>query len=65
MAGQQDNSQRAVRLLSAATAMLQANGSGWLHGYVPRVAHDDGVLAVLRSRLGEAAFAEHGRGVAP
>jgi hypothetical protein len=30
----------------------------WLHGYVPRVAHDDGVLAVLRSRLGDAAFAE-------
>ena len=58
VAGQQDNAQRAVRLLSAATAMLQANGSGWLHGYVPRVAHDDGVLAVLRSRLGEAAFAE-------
>ena len=58
VAGQQDNSQRAVRLLSAATAMLQAKGSGWLHGYVPRVAHDDGVLAVLRSRLGDAAFAE-------
>ena len=58
VAGQQDNSQRAVRLLSAATAMLQAKGSGWLHVYVPRVAHDDGVLAVLRSRLGDAAFAE-------
>jgi len=58
VAGQQDNSQRAVRLLSAATAMLQAKGSGWLHGYVPRVAHDDGVLAGLRSRLGDAAFAE-------
>ena len=58
VAGQQDNSQRAVRLLSAATAMLQANGSGWLHAYVPRVAHDDGVLAVPRSRLGDAAFAE-------
>ena len=58
VAGQLDNSQRAMRLLSAATAMLQAKGSGWLHGYVPRVAHDDGVLAVLRSRLGDAAFAE-------
>jgi len=58
VAGQQDNPQRAVRLLSAATAMLQAKGSGWLHAYVPRVAHDDGVLAVLRSRLGDAAFAE-------
>jgi hypothetical protein len=57
-AGQQDNSQRAVRLLSAAAAMLQANGSGWLHAYVPRAAHDDGVLAVLRSRLGDTAFAQ-------
>ena len=26
--------------------------------YVPRAAHDDGVLAVLRSRLGDTAFAE-------
>jgi predicted ATPase len=58
VAGQQDNSQRAVRLLSAAAAMLQAKGSGWLHAYVPRAAHDDGVRAVLRSRLGDAAFAK-------
>jgi predicted ATPase len=58
VAGQQDNSQRAVRLLSAAAAMRQAKGSGWLHAYVPRAAYDDGVLAVLRSRLGDAAFAQ-------
>jgi len=58
VAGQQDNSQRAVRLLSAAAAMLQAKGSGWLHAYVPRAAHDDGVLTVLQSRLGDAAFAQ-------
>jgi predicted ATPase len=58
VAGQQGNSQRAVRLLSAAAAMLQARGSGWLHAYVPRATHDDGVLAGLRSRLGDAAFAE-------
>ena len=58
VAGQQDSTQRAVRLLSAASAMLQSKGSGWLHAYVPRAAHDDGVLAVLRSRLGDAAFAE-------
>jgi len=58
VAGQQDNSQRAVRLLSAAAAMLQARGSGWLHAYVPRAAHDDGVRAVLRTRLGDAAFAK-------
>jgi predicted ATPase len=58
VAGQQGNSQRAVRLLSAAAAMLQAKGSGWLHAYVPRAAHDDGVRAVLQSRLGDAAFAQ-------
>jgi predicted ATPase len=58
VAGQQDNPRRAVRLLSAAAAMLQARGSGWLHAYVPRAPHDDRVLAVLRSRLGDAAFAE-------
>jgi predicted ATPase len=58
VAGQQGNSQRAVRLLSAAAAMLQTKGSGWLHAYVPRAAHDDGVLAVLQSRLGDAGFAE-------
>ena len=45
VAGQQGNSHRAVRLLSAAAAMLQAKGSGWLHAYVPRAAHDDGLLA--------------------
>ena len=58
VAGQQDDPQRAARLLSAAAAMLQAKGSGWLHAYVPRATHDDGVLAGLRSRLGDAAFAE-------
>jgi hypothetical protein len=45
-----------VRLVTA--AMLQARGSGWLHAYVPRAAHDDGVRAVLRTRLGDAAFAK-------
>jgi predicted ATPase len=58
VAGQQGSSQRAVRLLSAAAAMLQAKGSGWLHAYVPRTTHDDGALAALRSRIGEAAFTE-------
>jgi len=58
VAGQQDNSQRAVRLLSAAAAMRQAKGSGLLHANVPRAAHDDAVLAVLQSRLGDAAFAQ-------
>jgi tetratricopeptide (TPR) repeat protein len=56
VAGQQDNPQRAVRLLAAARSFLEAKGSGWLHGYVPRVPHDTAVLDALRSRMGEAAF---------
>ena len=52
----QDNLERAVRLLTAAAALLQAKGSGWLHALVPRAAHDDDLLAALRSRMGDAAF---------
>ncbi len=52
----EDNLERAVRLLAAAGALLQARGSGWLHALVPRAAHDDGLLAALRSRMGNAAF---------
>ena len=52
----QDKLERAVHLLAAAGALLQAKGSGWLHALVPRAAHDDGLLAALRSRLGDAAF---------
>jgi tetratricopeptide (TPR) repeat protein len=58
VAGQQDNPQRAVRLLAAARSLLEANGSGWLHASVPRVPHDDAVLQALRSRMGDAAFEE-------
>jgi predicted ATPase len=57
-AGQQDNPQRAVRLLAAARSLLEAKGSGWLHASVPRVPHDDAVLEALRARMGEAAFQE-------
>ena len=39
-----------------AATLLQARGSGWLHAYVPRAAHDDDALAALRSRTGDAAF---------
>jgi predicted ATPase len=60
LASRQDDPDRAVCLLAAAGALLQANGSGWLHAYVPRAPHDDGVLAALRSRTGDAAF-EHAR----
>jgi predicted ATPase len=48
--------ERAVRLLAAASALLQAKGSGWLHAFVPRAPHDAAVLAALRSRLGDAVF---------
>jgi predicted ATPase len=58
VAGQQDNPQRAVRLLAAARSLLEAKGSGWLHAVVPRVPHDDAALEALRSRMGEAAFEE-------
>src|SRR5215472_9050474 len=58
VAGQQDNPQRAARLLAAARSLLEAKGSGWLHAFVPRVPHDDAVLAALRSRMGETAFGE-------
>jgi predicted ATPase len=56
VADQQDQPGRAVSLLSAAAAGLRAHGSGWLHAYVPRAAHDDGELAALRSRIGDTAF---------
>jgi predicted ATPase len=58
VAGQQDDPQRAVRLLFAARSQLQASGSGWLHAYVPRAPHDDAVLAALRARVGDAAYHE-------
>jgi predicted ATPase len=58
VAGQQDNPQRAIRLLAAASSQLEANGSGWLHAYVPRAPHGDAVLAALRARLGDAAYQE-------
>ena len=58
VASQQDNPQRAVRLLAAARSQLEASGSGWLHAYVPRAPHEDAVLAALRARIGDAAFEE-------
>jgi predicted ATPase len=58
VAGQQDDPQRAVRLLAAARSQLEASGSGWLHAYVPRAPHDDAVLAALRARIGDAAYEE-------
>jgi hypothetical protein len=56
IAGQQDNAQRAVRLLTAARSVLETRSSGWLTTYAPRVTQDDAILAALRSRLDDAAF---------
>jgi hypothetical protein len=56
IAEQQDNAQRAMRLLASARSLLEARGSGWLHAYVRRVPVDAAVLATLRSRMGESAF---------
>ena len=47
-----------VSLLSAAAALLEARGSGWLHAYVPRAPHGDSTLAALRAQMTGAAF-EH------
>jgi len=58
VAGQQDNPQRAVRLLATARSLLKARGSGWLRAVAPRVPHGDAVLEALRSRMGETAFEE-------
>jgi predicted ATPase len=64
IARQQDDPHRAVRLLAAAGAQLQASGSGWLHAFVPRAPHDHRIEAELRSRMGDTAYeqaAAHGR----
>ena len=58
VAGQQGDAQRAVRLLAAGRSLLEARGSGWLPAFVPRVSHDEAVLAALRTRMGDAAFEE-------
>jgi hypothetical protein len=67
VASRGDNPARAVRLLAAAAALLEAKGSGWLHAYVPRAPHDDDQLAALRARMGDAEFEEawaYGRSLA-
>ena len=52
----QGNTQRAVRLLAAAGALLEANGSGWLHAFLPHESHSDEALTTLRSRQHDPAF---------
>jgi predicted ATPase len=58
IAGQQNNPQRAVRLLASARSIMETRGSGWLHAYILRAAHDDAALPALRSRMGNVAFEE-------
>jgi predicted ATPase len=58
VASQADNPWRAVCLLAAADALLEAKGSGWLHAFVPRAPHGDDGLAGSRRRLGDAVFEE-------
>ena len=64
LAARQDHSERAATLLTAASTLLEAKGSGWLHAYVPRAPHGQHVLATLRARMGDAPFeraSAHGR----
>jgi tetratricopeptide (TPR) repeat protein len=64
VAARQDQPGQAAGLLAAAGALLEANGSGWLHAYVPRAPHDESTLAALRARMTDAAFERawaHGR----
>ena len=53
VAARQGHPERAVRLLAAASARLEARGSGWLHAYVPRTPLD---ASALRARMTDAAF---------
>src|SRR5215471_6705278 len=56
LAAQREDPGRAVRLLAAADALLQAAGTGWLLAYVAAAPSEADPLPELRSRLGEAAF---------
>ena len=56
LARQREDPGRAVRLLAAADALLQAAGTGWLLAYVATGPSDDDALPGLRSRVGDATF---------
>ena len=49
MATPRINPQRAVHLLAAASALVEANGSGWLHAFLPRGTDGDEARAALGS----------------
>ena len=56
LARQREDPGRAVRLLAAADALLQAAGTGWLLAYAATAPSDDDALPGLRSRMGDATF---------
>ena len=56
LTARQDNPERAIGLLAAAGALLEAKGSGWLHAYVPRARHGQNALAALRACTTGTAF---------
>jgi hypothetical protein len=56
MATPEDKPERAVHLLAAADALWEANGSGWLHAFLPRGDTCKAARPALRDRLGEKAF---------
>jgi hypothetical protein len=62
VADQQDNPQRAIRLLSAGRSQLEAGGSGWMRACVPPAPHDDAVLA---ARCASASATRHTRRPGP
>ena len=56
VARERDDPGRAVRLLAAADALLQAAGTGWLLAYAATAPSDDDTLPGLRSQMGDATF---------
>ena len=57
LATPEDEPERAARLLGAADALWEANGSGWLHAFLARGETVKAARSAVRSRLGEKAFA--------
>jgi predicted ATPase len=56
VAARQDHTERAATLLAAASALLEAKGSGWLHAYVPRAQRAEKCVAGSRAGMRDAAL---------
>jgi predicted ATPase len=56
VAERQEDPGRAVCLLAAAQALIQAVGTGWLRAYAPAASPDGDSLSQLRGRVGEQEF---------